>query len=83
MLQKVFITKYALTTGIFECVMDVRTETKSCYGRPDGYYFNVMFCGNDFHLTKEEALLDCEKRRLKKIKSLKKQIEKLEKLSFN
>ncbi len=82
MMKKVFITKYALSTGIIECVMDVSTETKSCHGKPDGFPFYTGFYGTDFHLTKEEALKDCEKRKEKKIKSLEKQLLKIKKLSF-
>jgi hypothetical protein len=82
MTQKVFITKYAFSIGIIECVMDVRIETKSCYGKPDGFAFNSEFYGNDFHLTKEEAVKDCEKRKEKKLKSLEKQLLKIKNLSF-
>lgn len=82
MTKKVFITKYAFSTGIIECVMDVRIETKSCYGKPDGFPFYLEFYGTDFHLTKEEAVKDCEKRKEKKIRSLEKQILKIKKLSF-
>lgn len=82
MKQKVFITKYAFSTGIIECVMDVISETKSCYGKPDGFAYNIGFYGTDFHLTKEEAVKDCEKRKEKKIRSLEKQILKIKKLSF-
>lgn len=80
MKQKVFITKYALTKGIEEVEMEVRLDTRSCYGRYNGYI--SLFYNNEFHLTKEDALRDAEKRRVKKIESLKKQIEKLECLSF-
>jgi len=82
MIQKVFITKYALTSGIMECEMDVKMETKSCYGKPEGFAFATGFYGTDFHLTKEDAIKDCEKRKEKKILSLEKQIVKIKKLSF-
>jgi len=84
MLQKVFITKYALTNGIEEVELDVKENPehfkKSCYGKWKGY--SQGFYNDDFHLTKEEALIDAEKRRKKKIESLKKQIQKLERMSF-
>ena len=84
MIQKVFITKYALTSGIEEAEMDVKLNNpnfkKSCYGKFKG--FSQGFYNDDFHLTKEDALKDAEKRRKKKIESLKKQISKLEQLSF-
>ncbi len=51
--------------------MDVRIETKSCYGEPDGFAFYSEFYGTDFHLTKEEAVKDCEKRKEKSLKVLK------------
>lgn len=82
MMRKVFITKYAFSIGIMECVMDVKTETKSCHGMPDGFPFYTEFYGTDFHLTKEEAVKDCEKRKEKKIRSLEKQLLKMKKLSF-
>lgn len=80
--QKVFITKYALTKGILEEVLDLKEDGKSCWGKPKGWAFNDVFYGDDFHLTIEEAKKDSETRRLKKIESLKKQMKKLEKLSF-
>lgn len=81
-MRKVFITKYAFSIGIIECVMDVKTETKSCYGMPDRFPFYTEFYGTDFHLTKEEAVKDCEKRKEKKILRLEKQLLKIKKLSF-
>ena len=84
MIQKVFITKYALTSGIEEIEMEVKLNDahfkKSCYGKFKG--FSQRFYNDDFHLTKEDALKDAEKKRKKKIESLKKQISKLEQLSF-
>lgn len=84
MLQKVFITKYALTSGISEINAEVKETPehfkKRCYVRTNGLIQG--FYNDDFHLTKEEALIDAEKKRKKKIESLKKQIEKLERLTF-
>ena len=80
MIQTVFITKYALTKGLIECEMEVKGN--QCYGKPPGYYYMVSFFGEDFYLDKELALHDCENRRIKKIESLKKQINKLENLKF-
>lgn len=52
--------------------MDVSMETKSCHGKPDVLPFYTGFYGTDFHLTKKEAMEDCEKRKEKKIRSLEK-----------
>lgn len=82
MVQKVFITKYALTSGIIECDMDIKEDGKWCHGKPEGFAFATGFFGNEFHLTKEEAYADCNLRKEKKIISLKKQILKVEKLTF-
>ncbi|MGQ7947344.1 hypothetical protein [Flavobacterium sp. WC2509] len=82
MLQKVFITKYAFTTGIIECEMYVNMETKSCYGKLSRFDFNTGFYGSDFHLTKDDAIKDCIKRKEKKIINLEKQLLKIKKLSF-
>ena len=81
-LTKVYITKYALTTGLMEADMELLNDGKHCHGKPSGYHYNTSFFGNDFHLSKEDALKDCEKRRITKIKSLEKNIEKLKVLKF-
>ena len=81
MKTKVFITKYALSSGVMECEMEVTEKTK-CYGKPDGFDYNMFFFGDEFHLTKEEAILDCEKRKEKKVISLEKQLLKIKKMSF-
>lgn len=80
--KTVYITKYALTSGVIVAQMDVKDDGKSCYGRPPEWYASTGFFGKDFHLTKEEAEKDCEDRRLKKIHTLKKQIAKFEKMTF-
>ena len=73
---KAYITKYALTNGIIEkdgiIVKDIYFEVKK-YG---------FFSKGDYFFTKEEAVEKAEQMRLKKIASLKKQILKLEKLTF-
>lgn len=85
--QKIFITKYALTSGVIEIEAEIKESPNfkkgiSAYGSLSNNQYKTGFFNDDFHLIKEEALMDCEKRRKKKIESLKKQILKLEKLSF-
>lgn len=85
--MKVWITKYALTKGIIET--DVYEE---CLGtdpsgnmisvKSNGYVSYFHGKGNDWHTTKESAIQKAEEMRKKKISSLKKQIEKLEKMRF-
>ena len=80
--MKVWITRYALTDGILD------TDAKVCFDADatgnmiscDRGYFHGD--GRDWHRTKEAALVRAEKMRQKKIASLKKQIEKLERMKF-
>lgn len=83
-MAKVFITKYALTSGVKEVETEIHKSTfKDCpdYVRDSAYSFPSI--GKDAFLDKSEALNKAEDMRKKKIVSLRKQIEKLEKLSFN
>lgn len=80
--MKVYITKYALSTGIIEtddaeiCSNIISGDMIS--SKKYGYFY-----GNDWHKKKEDAVLRAEVMRIKKIESLKKQIEKLDKMKFS
>lgn len=82
--MKVWITKYALTKGIEE------KEAVECPGfegmiRVNGcsvFASNYHGEGDEWHRNHDLALKQAEEMRQKKIASLKKQIEKLEKLRF-
>jgi len=77
-MAKVFITKYALTEGIKEIEADIiRSRFEDREYVIDGLcsYFCI---GENAFTDKSEA----EEMRIRKIASLRKQIEKLEKLSF-
>lgn len=82
MKQTVYITKYALSSGIMKEEMNVSEDGKVCSGRPKGWEYFGSFYGNEFFLTEKEALENAELRRSKKIESLKKQIKKLEGMEF-
>lgn len=76
-MTEMWVTKYALTTGI------KKYKGTLAYGE----FFSVqrvgLFrAGKDAHETLETALLVAEKARTAKIKSLKKQIERLEAMQF-
>lgn len=81
-MAKVFITKYALTAGVKEIETDIirdRFENEE-YVIDDSYsYFRI---GTNAFTDKSEALKKAEEMRIRKIASLRKQMEKLEKLSF-
>lgn len=78
--MKVYITKYALSRGLYE------TEAVECEGFPgmirtkDGLHFHGE--GRDWARTKEDALNRAEEMKAAKIESLKKQIKKLEDMKF-
>lgn len=79
--MKVWITKYALTDGIIEAVAEVGgfdtiTATWDNETRCDN------FKGEEWWNTKKNAIEKAEEMRQKKIASLKRQIEKLERMRF-
>lgn len=77
--MKAWITKHALTAGIEEL-------DGNQFG-DHGKYFSVngeysLVCENDWHRTREAAIVRAEAMRVAKIASLRKSIAKLEKLRF-
>lgn len=76
-----YISKYALSTGIQE--KEVETYD-NIYARETGSVFGRFFgrIGRDCHKTREEAVAKAKSMRKAKIASLKKQIAKLESLTF-
>ena len=76
-----YITQYALTAGI------ERREVRDCFDlAPDMVadieHSNLYYHGSDWHRTFRDALDQAEALRAKKIASLKKQIAKLERMTF-
>lgn len=77
--MKVWISRYALTKGIFEVEVKQSPFYSDLVSSQSGYpYYHKP----DWHETKEEAIKRAEQMRVKKIASLRKQIEKLENLDF-
>ena len=84
--MKLWITKYALSAGILEVDAEIGKSSSGgdyvhCKARgndpfPQGFYWR------EFHRTLDEAKKDAERRRIEKIASLKKQIKRLENLTF-
>ena len=82
--MKVWITKYALTKGIIPCeirTVDVLENGYIRYMQPSGLG-GFMQKGNGWEDNEKSAIKKAEKMRQKKIESLKKNIEKLERLKF-
>lgn len=76
----VWITKYALTQGIFaKEVTDHGTSMVTDHERYTSFYHGE---GREWHRTLESAVAQAEKIRLKKIASLEKEVAKLKALNF-
>lgn len=84
--MKIYVTKYALTEGIevYERrePSDDRDGMVTCVNQK-GMNRVAYFHGQDWHLTQSEAQDRAEKMRVAKIASLRKSIDKLEKMTFN
>lgn len=88
----VWITKYALTTGIFERVVthniDIAKGFITAHGKDQpngiemGYDENYHTEGSEWHRTEQGAKDFANLMVAKKIKSLKAQIKRLEQLKF-
>lgn len=82
--MKVWITQYALTDGIQEMEAEVcEAISKDMIAvRKEGSINAMHFHKPYWHESKEEAIVKANEIKEKKIKSLRKSIEKLEKLEF-
>lgn len=83
-LTKIFVTKYALTVGVYSAMAECNCRSDMAVipgDRAKGYFDAYMHKG-DFHFTESDALQKAEEMRQKKIISLKKKIEKIENLKF-
>lgn len=79
--MKVWITKYALTQGILE--RSIRSfDDETAEDITGGHLRAKYYYKGEWHESKISAIAKAEEMRKKKISSLKKQIEKLEKIKF-
>ena len=78
-LMDVYVTKYALTSGIFKCEVKLLKEDMVRLSK-DRYA--QFFYGDEWQPTWESALRRAEEMREKKLVSLRKQIQKLEGKDF-
>lgn len=80
----VWVTKYALSDGIKKCALSERKDDSgyAWVEWPGGFTGTMMFTKTEWFETEAAAMENAEQRRIAKIASLRKQISKLEKLSF-
>jgi len=82
---KVWITKYALTQGIFEVEVEFppynedKNYVKVVKNQGEGYYGE----GKDWHRDKESAIKRAEEMKMRKITNVEKQLEKLKEMKFD
>ncbi len=81
-MTKIYVTKYALTTGIFSIDADVSEDGKMALYKQSGSRFTEFAHGNEFHLTKEGALSRAEEMRIRKLQSLDKKVKQLSAMKF-
>jgi hypothetical protein len=78
----VYITKHALTKGVYQFeAVHSNVENLVRGATPKTQYEN-FFLGKDCFLTLKEANVEAKKTRLSRIASLKKQLQKLEATNF-
>lgn len=81
-LTKIWVTRWALTGGIIQADAKLYEGKAMASYVPEGSFGSVFVHGDDFHLTEELAIQHAYIMRAKKIQSLNKQLEKIQKLSF-
>lgn len=80
--KTVWITKYALTTGIFSGVVRDTSDNDRNYIFLQDHPHAIYYVGRDAFLTEEEAKAQAVALRDKKIKSVEKQLTKLKSMEF-
>ena len=80
--MKVWITKYALTKGIIEADGKLTSSDSVSVSLDTLSLPTHWFYKGDWYSDKQSAIQKAEEMRRKKIDSLKKQIEKLERMRF-
>ena len=78
---KAWVTRYALSDGILKGEAEVKGGDGIWFYRPDGSW-PFLVSGTDWHRTEEAAIQRAEEMRVRKIASLRKQIAKLEAMTF-
>lgn len=79
-MPKFWVSKYAMTKGVFPVNAEVSQTSSSMLIVRDMYTYYLH--GEEWHRTREAAVARAEEMRIAKIASLKKQIAKIEKMTF-
>lgn len=76
----VYVTKYALTTGVY--IAEAHVTGDMAVQLAKGHMYAQYFHGKDWHLTEDEAIHRAEEMRIAKLRSLDKQMKKISALKF-
>ena len=78
--MKVWITKYALSKGIYSIDAEKTHTVNMIIGKANGYA--DCYHGDEWHKTSPAAITRAKEMQVKKIASLKKQLKKIKSLTF-
>lgn len=82
-----YITKYALTRGVYSVQLDENSEIRGYKGgeyltiREKSYRYQFYYTGQ-WYMNEQDALCRAEEMRAKKVASLERQLEKLKAMQF-
>lgn len=79
----VWVTKYALTSGIFECDAEICSDVSTDMIRIKRNHFDEYFHKNEWYTSKLDAIVRAEEMKEKKINSLNKQLNKISNINFD
>lgn len=82
-MTKIYVTKYALTSGIFSVDGDINEDGTMASYKKSSTWFTEYVHGNDFHLTKESALSRAEEMRITKLQSLDAKAKQISAMKFS
>ena len=80
--MRVFISKYALSSGIFSVEAEFLESKDSVKYRRDGGSFMEFAHKNEWHSCADKAIARAEEMRIAKLKSLDKQAKKVSAMVF-
>lgn len=80
-LKTVWISKYALTKGVYSAEVEIKDSIEDRTGVIVG--FNFYAIGRDCHFNKADAVKAANEMKIKKLKSLDKQMKKISALEFD
>lgn len=83
-LTKIFVTKYALTAGVYSVMAECNCGSDMAVvpGDTSKCFFDTYLHKGDFYFDEKEALQKAEEIRIKKLQSLDKQMKKVSAIKF-